>query len=313
MSSTSRDGLRVDLIARLVIFVMLVLPVFLPMTTSADTGEACAECHTDIAEVFGNTAHGMLFVGSDNDCQSCHGNGTQHIEEGGDPDLIINPANVDQFGARQMCLTCHKDRGLGSWDMSSHAAADISCTACHTVHGTYGETVKKQGEELCYDCHSDVRTMMSMPSHHPVAEGKMECADCHSVHGGGTDYAMDMTARERCFTCHAEKEGPFVYEHAPVSEGCMTCHNPHGTVADNLLVQNEPALCLSCHPMHFHASAESIDGTFTPPQAPDRVTESTFDGWKVTMLTKCTQCHTEVHGSDLPSQSISTGGTGLTR
>jgi predicted CXXCH cytochrome family protein len=32
----------------------------------------------------------------------------------------------------------------------------------------------------------------------------------------------------------------------------MTCHNPHGTVANNLLKQGEPFLCLQCHEMHFH-------------------------------------------------------------
>ena len=93
----------------------------------------------------------------------------------------------------------------------------------------------------------------------------------------------------------------------------MICHSPHGTVADNLLKQNEPALCLSCHPMHFHATIEGWDGDFTVPLDPSRNGTSTSEGWKIGMLTKCTQCHTSVHGSDLPSQATSTGGAGLTR
>lgn len=93
----------------------------------------------------------------------------------------------------------------------------------------------------------------------------------------------------------------------------MLCHSPHGTVADNLLTQTEPVLCLNCHAMHFHAAIEGWDGDFTNPQAPERAGTTTADGWKVGMLTKCTQCHTEIHGSDLPSQTISTSGNALTR
>ena len=93
----------------------------------------------------------------------------------------------------------------------------------------------------------------------------------------------------------------------------MICHNPHGAVADNLLKQAEPALCLGCHPMHFHATVVSVDGAYSVPQAPERASTSTTDGWKQGMLTKCTQCHAEIHGSDLPSQAISTGGNALTR
>ena len=104
-----------------------------------------------------------------------------------------------------------------------------------------------------------------------------------------------------------------MYEHAPVNEDCMGCHTPHGSVADNLLIQAEPGLCLNCHAMHFHATVEGVEGEFTPPLAPDRTSISTSDAWKRGMLTKCTQCHTEIHGTDMPSQSISTGGTALTR
>lgn len=173
--------------------------------------------------------------------------------------------------------------------------------------------MKKATPDLCYDCHSEVRAASYMPSHHPVAEGKMTCQDCHNPHGGTVSFAMDDSPRELCFTCHAEKEGPFVYEHAPVNEDCMLCHTPHGSVADNLLVQAEPTLCLNCHGMHFHAAVESVDGAFSVPQAPERAGVAPSDGWKRGMLTKCTQCHSEIHGSDLPSQSISNGGNALTR
>jgi hypothetical protein len=65
--------------------------------------------------------------------------------------------------------------------------------------------------------------------------------------------------------------------------------------------------------MHFHATIEGVDGPFEVPLDPSRNSVSTPDGWKKGMLTRCTQCHTEIHGSDLPSQAITNGGNALTR
>ena len=71
---------------------------------------------------------------------------------------------------------------------------------------------------------------------------------------------------------------------AQSDEDCMMCHTPHGSVADNLLIANEPTLCLNCHAMHFHATIEGWDGDFGTPQAPERAGTSTPDGWKQGML-----------------------------
>ena len=45
----------------------------------------------------------------------------------------------------------------------------------------------------------------------------MTCSDCHAVHGSaGPKLAKRDTVNTTCYTCHAEKRGPFVWEHAPV-------------------------------------------------------------------------------------------------
>jgi DmsE family decaheme c-type cytochrome len=276
----------------------------------------CAECHTEVSDSFHKTPHGTYFSDEaglkENSCETCHGSATAHIESG-DPKDIVNPARAESSDGNELCLTCHNTNRLADWPTSHHSAGDISCAACHTIHGTGANSLKKSTPALCYDCHADVRAASMLPSHHPIAEGKLDCLDCHGAHGETGRMAMENTGRELCFSCHADKEGPFVFEHAPVMEDCSICHSPHGTVADNLLKQTEPTLCLSCHAMHFHASIEGVDGAFTDPMDRTRDGVSTPDGWKKGMLTKCTQCHTQIHGSDLPSQSVSTGGTGLTR
>ncbi|MBU8932659.1 MAG: DmsE family decaheme c-type cytochrome [candidate division Zixibacteria bacterium] len=279
--------------------------------------ETCADCHDELVAAFEQTTHGTYFgeIGrmEGQSCESCHGSALEHVEEG-EPESIINPAKHDEFGGTQLCLTCHDGHTFDNWMFSGHSAAGVTCADCHTVHQAHSSKTSTTTTELCYGCHTQVRAESFMPSRHPIAEGKMSCLDCHGVHGEDAPLAQNGTGRELCFGCHAEKEGPFVFEHAPVSEDCMMCHTAHGSVANNLLKQNEPALCLNCHPMHFHATVDGLDGSFTPPAtAPDRTTMSTPDGWKTGMLTKCTQCHTTVHGTDLPSQSITTGGGALTR
>jgi DmsE family decaheme c-type cytochrome len=326
MSHYRKDGPVAGLPA-VVLLLALSAVLILPSTLSATDWEVCADCHEEVAAGFAETPHGVYFSGraalSDQGCVACHGSGAAHIAEGGDPDLILNPGRHDQFGERhgyagagETCLNCHNDHTFDDWPFSNHSTAGITCSDCHMVHGTYEQSKKKAAPELCYDCHSDVRAAGYMPSHHPVAEGKMECMDCHAVHGGQASLTMENTGRELCFSCHSEIEGPFVYEHAPVEEDCMICHTPHGSVAENLLKQSEPALCLNCHQMHFHTSGTGEEGEFTPPYTPggsDRTSMSTADAWKVGMLTKCTQCHAPIHGSDLPSQTIPTGGNALTR
>jgi DmsE family decaheme c-type cytochrome len=230
-----------------------------------------------------------------------------------DPADIINPLNLDVIGGESTCMECHADHNREEWSLSQHRMAGVQCADCHTVHASKDVNSFDRTTERCYECHSEVRAASYMPSRHPIAEHKMECSDCHNVHGGSNEFEMDGTARESCLNCHNQQQGPFVYEHPPVNEDCLICHTPHGSVADFLLKQAEPSLCLSCHSMHFHAGVVGVDGEFDTPNEPDRAGVSTPDAWKRVMLTKCTQCHTAIHGSDLPSQSISGQGKALTR
>ena len=47
----------------------------------------------------------------------------------------------------------------------------------------------------------------------------------------------------------------------------MTCHDPHGAMANNMLKQNEPFLCLQCHEMHFHAARAGQTTPYLSPSA----------------------------------------------
>jgi DmsE family decaheme c-type cytochrome len=128
---------------------------------------------------------------------------------------------------------------------------------------------------------------------HPLREGKMACTSCHSPHGATTEQQLiKQTLNDTCFQCHAEKRGPFLWEHAPVTEDCSNCHNPHGSNHPGMLVKRAPLLCQSCHSQSGHPSiAQDADGLAagTPSQ--------------YLLGQSCLNCHSQVHGSNHPSGS----------
>jgi DmsE family decaheme c-type cytochrome len=310
--------------------VLVVLAVF-PGTAVADDGD-CAMCHDTLARAFSTTVHGRIqafeTLGGETGCVTCHGDGTEHMDSGGEPGTIRGfDDEVPQEEISDLCMSCHRSGSLHDWAGSTHAVNGVGCTDCHAVHLTADRAALYS--QTCMSCHPEVEAEMQYPSHHPVREGHMSCDSCHAPHGSSIGLLkQDERPAELCLTCHAHLAGPFVFEHEPVAEGCDTCHMPHGSVANNLLVQNEPFLCLQCHEMHFHSGLEGEpDETgyvpiFDPDFDPD-VPRDTYpgglvpnigpSGFRQAFATKCTQCHSQVHGSDLPSQTVPGLGQGLTR
>lgn len=285
--------------------------------------EKCASCHDVVMNSFVRTVHGRLANfeanGGQKGCESCHGPGSIHAESG-DVKAILSLTKLDPDQASALCLQCHSSGELMEWHGNEHALNGVACTDCHKLHqsGTpLRKSLKMAEPELCYGCHKEYQAMASFPSHHPVKEGKMICTSCHQTHGSTLKgLKTDERVNDLCYNCHARYQGPFVFEHSPVQEDCNICHNPHGTVANNLLKQSEPFLCLQCHESHFHAARTgssstaglgglAIDGTSgTVPGSNVQFTNSHgTDAWAEAFGTKCSTCHFKVHGSDLPSQT----------
>jgi len=72
---------------------------------------------------------------------------------------------------------------------------------------------------------------------HPIKEGKLVCSDCmtRTVRKQATSRKQPSTCL--CYKCHADKQGPFAFEHPPVREKLRYLSEPHGTVTNNLLRQ----------------------------------------------------------------------------
>jgi DmsE family decaheme c-type cytochrome len=262
----------------------------------AITPQICYRCHSSM-EQFEKLAHPHQMLGSNGfSCDTCH-----------DPH-----GKIRQETRTDLCLQCHKDAPTMAWHSSTHSLNGVACTDCHNPHpatfvqGTVGIThtnlsrpkrmpMAVEEPDACYKCHPKVYAQNAMPSHHPIKEGKMVCSDCHDGHGQSQGNLKEATVNQVCYRCHADKQGPFAYEHAPVTQDCAICHAPHGTVTNNLLHQPATFLCLRCHSGH---RVGPTSGAHTFAGLPDVGTNA---GLQQAFFSDCTECHAQIHGSDLPS------------
>ncbi len=121
----------------------------------------------------------------------------------------------------------------------------------------------------------------------------MGCSDCHSAHGSNAPAMLAKpTLNQTCFTCHADKRGPVLWEHAPVAEDCSLCHVAHGSARNALLTKSPPQLCQQCHTSAGHPSlgrtANALPG-------------GSAGGTAFLVAGGCTNCHSQVHGSNHPA------------
>lgn len=262
----------------------------------------CANCHGEQVDGFKNAKHGIALpkikgLEFEKSCETCHGAGSLHVEAGGDKTLpafatVSNPKKLSGRDGSATCLKCHADAGRSHWDGGAHDRANVSCAACHSVHNAqakHGQFVKKSEAETCYQCHRDIKSQMRRSAHMPVEEGKMACSSCHDPHGGPTPKQLKAASvNQLCYSCHQDKRGPFVWEHAPVRENCLNCHSPHGSHHDKMLVGKQPFLCQRCHAYTRHPGT-LYDATNVKNQRSQIFAQS------------CYECHSNIHGSNHPA------------
>lgn len=265
--------------------------------------DTCVGCHDaeneyPIFPIF-KTKHGVTadsrtpFAEDSKQCESCHGPGGGHTKskKKRNGTIIAFGKNVwtpikDQ---NEKCLACHQTHQRIEWKGSTHEFNNLACASCHKIHVAKDPILDRQEQaRVCLTCHINKQAKFFQASHHPVREGQMACTECHNVHGeNGSGLLVKTLAREKCISCHAEKRGPYLWEHAPAAEDCTLCHDPHGANQPALLKKRPPQLCQECHSPAGHPSA-SYDGSKLPASA--------FLGAK-----GCLNCHSAVHGSNHPS------------
>jgi len=276
----------------------------------------CTKCHDENDNkpilAYYQTRHGVKADARTPGCQTCHGSSVDHVK---------NPQGVSPrplpdvvFGAKaassaedqtQACLSCHKSGNRTYWSGSTHQYRELVCSNCHVVHTPNDRVLAKISQsEVCFACHKTQRAQTHLISTHPILVGKTACSDCHNAHGSTAPKLMAKdTINETCYTCHAEKRGPFLWEHSSVVDDCTNCHTPHGSTKPALLKARVPWLCQECH-SGDHGAAVNSGANLPTGNA------TTLNGQQPlanqspraqTNARACLNCHVLIHGSNHPA------------
>ena len=276
--------------------------------------KVCTVCHNESWRVpvltLYQTPHGNRADPRAPNCQTCHGASDAHQKDPGGvhPDVVFAPKSKNVSAPEvqnEACLTCHKAGNRTYWSGSEHQYRDLTCSKCHTVHVPHDPVLTKLTQpEVCFACHKTQRAQINYFSTHPILVGKTACSDCHNPHGStAPKLLVKDTVNETCYTCHAEKRGPFLWEHSPVVDDCTNCHTPHGSTKPPLLKARVPWLCQECHTGDHGAAINS--GANLP-----MGNATTVNGQQPlanqspraqTNARACLNCHVLIHGSNHPA------------
>jgi DmsE family decaheme c-type cytochrome len=281
----------------------------------------CLTCHgagaSKPAVSILQTRHGNTSDSRTPACRDCHGASETHIKAPSSPADVVFGGKAKSVSSSEQrsaaCLTCHESKVLprANWAGSQHQSRGIACSDCHNVHAPDQKVLSRATQaDVCFGCHKAQRAQMRRVSAHPLATtgladtAKMACSDCHNPHGStGPKLLVKNSVNDTCFTCHAEKRGPYLWEHAPVADDCTNCHTPHGSSNAPLLKARVPWLCQDCHSGDHAAqinsganlagaSVTTVNGAQQAGAAAPRAQLA---------ARACLNCHVLIHGSNHPA------------
>jgi len=270
-----------------------------PDQSAAFAGDdTCLACHEGQDKAIAASLHGKAqnartpAARPNQSCESCHGPGKEHAETGDKTKIRVFQAMAPR-DASDACTTCHNRSTHALWKGSAHDSRNLTCVTCHSVHSPKSQNAQLKtvtATETCNGCHKTQVAKLQRFGHMPVREGKMECASCHNPHGSTNVRLLKVGnwVNETCVSCHTEKRGPYIWDHAPAREACSTCHDPHGSNQERMLVAKLPMLCQRCHIGTRHPSS-IYDGADLNSRSNRLIGRS------------CVNCHSQIHGSNSPA------------
>ncbi len=166
----------------------------------------CGTCHSDVEEIYKNSAHGTAAPGNPNapSCASCHGK--HNILPPGNAQSTVSPMNLPHT-----CSNCHSRfaikndpdirvadsydrymRGIHAKGLAKGIGSAASCNDCHGMHDLRKASdpkslvYKMNIPSTCAKCHNDIYIQYSKGIHgKALAAGILDapnCTDCHGEH-----------------------------------------------------------------------------------------------------------------------------------
>ena len=214
----------------------------------------CVSCHADkkAADIKG-TVHPPAV----RDCLACH-----DPHESDNKNQLLKPTSGGE--KENLCLTCHQTGLHMPAGGSRHAALDMGCDTCHTVHKTGPDPtdenrfhLTKAAPALCLDCH-DARDADLQKAHNNQPFATANCLECHDPHQSAQPHLMAKFthppfAASACDTCHAPaKDGKVVLTQTDIKSLCGTCHDDQVKLIAGAKVPHPGAMgdCTDCHSPH---------------------------------------------------------------
>jgi DmsE family decaheme c-type cytochrome len=267
----------------------------------------CATCHEKaVTKEFQHSAHAQ----ANQSCAQCHSDVADHFraQTGGTKGPSPSLKTIGMKAANDVCLKCHEKGARTNWRGGMHDRRETGCISCHSVHtfsSPKAQLKTVRDADTCFTCHKQIRAKVQRASHHPLREGKIDCSSCHNPHDSTQPKMISAASiNDKCYECHAEKRGPFLWEHAPVRENCASCHDPHGSNHPRLTIAKLPQLCQRCHMNGGHQSNvydlnNGPGGALVAPPAVNGVAQVTVNPRALNR--SCVNCHIQTHGSNSPS------------
>jgi predicted CXXCH cytochrome family protein len=191
----------------------------MPLTMPVDSG--CLHCHASgVAKSLPearNRYAGVPFAHGGITCESCHGNGSEHLATEGKAQMLKIDA-LDPVRRDSVCLNCHLE-GKAAVDRQGQEAGQFipgDNLFDHTLYFVYkndsgsGGRATSQWEALL---HSECKKKSG---------DRLTCTTCHDPHNSPPRTERVSFYRDRCLQCH-ERQG-FAEKHHPKNRDCTACH-----------------------------------------------------------------------------------------
>src|SRR6185295_5195764 len=100
--------------------------------------DTCITCHSDKEGTLKGTEHGQAknprAPAAIHGCESCHGPGKAHVDDDAKGHIKKFNKEMKPAEVNETCLACHNRGAHAGWEGSTHAARNLMCTTCHSVH-----------------------------------------------------------------------------------------------------------------------------------------------------------------------------------